>query len=294
MEKIIFNNTYFNIKDTLECGQVFRFYPHEKGYLVYTKDKCAYCYNENDNTIIECNVDDREYFNNYFDLANNYESIVASAQESNYEVLRTSAKIGKGIRILNQDIEETLFSFIISQNNNIPRIKSIIEKLCYALGERKKFYGKEYCAFPTIKAMANKDIEFFKSIGLGYRAGYVKKLAEEIVNGFDANRLKTLETEEIRKELIKIYGVGEKVADCVTLFGYHRGDAFPVDTWIEKLYKENFNGKLTDRKKISKWLVEEFGEKSGYYQQYLFYYKRSLEKKREKENKKVIINAKND
>ena len=294
MEKIIFNNTYFNIKDTLECGQVFRFYPHEKGYLVYTKDKCAYCYNENDNAIIECNVDDREYFNNYFDLANNYESIVASAQESNYEVLRTSAKIGKGIRILNQDIEETLFSFIISQNNNIPRIKSIIEKLCYALGERKKFYGKEYCAFPTIKAMANKDIEFFKSIGLGYRAGYVKKLAEEIVNGFDANRLKTLETEEIRKELIKIYGVGEKVADCVMLFGYHRGDAFPVDTWIEKLYKENFNGKLTDRKKISKWLVEEFGEKSGYYQQYLFYYKRSLEKKREKENKKVIINAKKD
>ena len=286
MEKIIFNDTYFNIKDTLECGQVFRFYPHEKGYLVYSKDKCAYCYNENGNAIVECNEIDKEYFYNYFDLDNDYDSICSQAKESKYEVLRISSELGKGIRILNQDLEETLFSFMISQNNNIPRIKSIIEKLCYALGEKKEFLRKEYYVFPTSEAMANKDIEFFKSIGLGYRAGYVKKLAEAIVNGFDVNWLKSLSTDKIREELIKVYGVGEKVADCVTLFGYHRGDTFPVDTWIEKLYKENFNGKLTDRKKISKWLVGEFGEKSGYYQQYLFYYKRSLEKKGDKKTKK--------
>ena len=286
MEKIIFNDTYFNIKDTLECGQVFRFYPHKKGYLVYSKDKSAYCYNENGNAIVQCNANDKEYFYNYFDLDNDYDSIYSLAKESKYEILRVSATLGKGIRILNQDIEETLFSFMISQNNNIPRIKSIIQKLCYALGEKKEFLCKEYYAFPTPEAMANKDIDFFKSIGLGYRAEYVKKLAEAIVNGFDVNWLKSLSTDKIREELIKIYGVGEKVADCVTLFGYHRGDAFPVDTWIEKLYKENFNGKLTDRKKISKWLVEEFGEKSGYYQQYLFYYKRSLEKNGDKKTKK--------
>ena len=279
MDKIIVNNTFFNIKDTLDCGQVFRYSNYEKGFLVYSVDKCAYCYTENDNTVIECNEKDKEYFFNYFDLANDYGSIYERAKASPYEILKTSAELGKGIRILNQDLEETLFSFVVSQNNNIPRIKNIIEKLCKMLGERKEFGGKEYYAFPTIENMANQTLEFFKSIGLGYRAEYILKLAQSIKNGLNLNSFKELSTQELKSELIKLYGVGPKVADCVTLFGYHRGDSFPVDTWIEKVYKEDFKGRLTDRKKIAERLVNEFKEKSGYYQQYLFYYKRSLENK---------------
>ena len=279
MDKIIVNNTFFNIKDTLDCGQVFRYSNYEKGFLVYSVDKCAYCYTENDNTVIECNEKDKEYFFNYFDLANDYGSIYERAKASPYEILKTSAELGKGIRILNQDLEETLFSFVVSQNNNIPRIKNIIEKLCKVLGERKEFGGKEYYAFPTIENMANQTLEFYKSIGLGYRAEYILKLAQSIRNGLDLYSLENLSTQEIKSELIKLHGVGPKVADCVTLFGYHRGDSFPVDTWMEKVYKQDFNGSLTDRKKIAERLVNEFKEKSGYYQQYLFYFKRSLEKK---------------
>ena len=279
MDKIIVNNTFFNIKDTLDCGQVFRYSNYEKGFLVYSVDKCAYCYTENDNTVIECNEKDKEYFFNYFDLANDYGSIYERAKASPYEILKTSAELGKGIRILNQELEETLFSFVVSQNNNIPRIKNIIEKLCKVLGERKEFGGKEYYAFPTIENMANQTLEFYKSIGLGYRAEYILKLAQSIRNGLDLYSLKNLSTQEIKSELIKLHGVGPKVADCVTLFGYHRGDSFPVDTWMEKVYKQDFNGSLTDRKKIAERLVNEFKEKSGYYQQYLFYFKRSLEKK---------------
>ena len=279
MDKIIVNNTFFNIKDTLDCGQVFRYSNYEKGFLVYSVDKCAYCYTENDNTVIECNEKDKEYFFNYFDLCNDYGSIYERAKASPYEILKTSAELGKGIRILNQDLEETLFSFVVSQNNNIPRIKNIIEKLCKVLGERKEFGGKEYYAFPTIENMANQTLEFYKSIGLGYRAEYILKLAQSIRNGLDLYSLKNLSTQEIKSELIKLHGVGPKVADCVTLFGYHRGDSFPVDTWMEKVYKQDFNGSLTDRKKIAERLVNEFKEKSGYYQQYLFYFKRSLEKK---------------
>lgn len=279
MDKIIVNNTFFNIKDTLDCGQVFRYSNYEKGFLVYSVDKCAYCYTENDNTVIECNEKDKEYFFNYFDLANDYGSIYERAKASPYEILKTSAELGKGIRILNQDLEETLFSFVVSQNNNIPRIKNIIEKLCKMLGERKEFGGKEYYAFPTIENMANQTLEFFKSIGLGYRAEYILKLAQSIKNGLNLNSFKELSTQELKSELIKLHGVGPKVADCVTLFGYHRGDSFPVDTWMEKVYKEDFRGRLTDRKKIAERLVNEFKEKSGYYQQYLFYFKRSLEKK---------------
>lgn len=279
MEKIVISDIYFNIKDTLDCGQVFRYCEHEKGYLVYSADKCAYCYADNGNTVIECEPNEKDYFYNYFDLANDYELIYTSAIKTKYAILKKSAELGRGVRILNQNVEEALFSFVVSQNNNIPRIKSIIEKLCIELGERKEFNGKEYYTFPTAKVMSNERLELYKSIGLGYRAEYVKNLAQKIADGLDLEKLKKLSTAEIRKELIKLHGVGEKVADCVTLFGYHRGDSFPVDTWIEKLYKEDFNGKLTDRKKISEWLVTEFKEKSGYYQQYLFYYKRSLEKK---------------
>jgi N-glycosylase/DNA lyase len=198
--------------------------------------------------------------------------------DTGVEILSVSANLGKGIRILNQDAVETLFSFIISQNNNIPRIKKSIEKLCQGLGEEKEFEGIKYYAFPTVEKMSQAPLEFYKEIGLGYRAEYVKKLAEKIVQGFSVNSLKALATNELKSVLTSLYGVGPKVADCVSLFGFHRSDSFPVDTWIDKVYKEHFNGSLTDRNKISKWFTDLFKENSGYYQQYLFYYKRSLEK----------------
>ena len=183
--------------------------------------------------------------------------------------------MGKGIRILNQDYTETLFSFIISQNNNIARIKGIIEKLCLALGEKKQFKDIEYHAFPTAKIMAQQSLMFFREIGLGYRAEYIKRLAEDIDIGFDLSLLCDLSTMEIKDALMNIHGVGRKVCDCVTLFGFHRSDSFPVDTWIEKVYKQDFNGTLTDRVKITEWFLSRFKDNSGYYQQYLFHYKRT-------------------
>ncbi len=278
MKKIIFPSEYFNIKDTLECGQVFRFRPFEKGFLVFSLDKCAYCYQENDNTVIECKDNDESYFYNYFDLNRDYSSIYSDALNKGVDILISSAKKGKGIRILNQDPVETLFSFIISQNNNIPRIKGIIEKLCFYLGEKKEFNNFTYFAFPTTEKMSEKSADFYKGLSLGYRAEYIYKLSLEIVNGLDILAFKGLSTAELKKALIKIYGVGPKVADCVTLFGFHRADSFPVDTWIDKVYHENFNGTLKDRVKITEWFLNEFKENAGYFQQYLFHYKRIKEK----------------
>ena len=179
---------------------------------------------------------------------------------------------------MNQDPTETLFSFIISQNNKIPRIKGIIEKLCTALGEKKKFKEIEYYAFPTIEKMAEKSSGFYKSLSLGYRADYIYKLSLEMKNGFTISKLSGLSTPELKRALLKIYGVGPKVADCVMLFGFHRADSFPVDTWIDKVYRENFNGTLKDRAKIADWFLNEFKENAGYFQQYLFHYKRIKEK----------------
>ncbi len=278
--KIVFDKEFFNIKDTLECGQIFRFIPHNDGYLVFSQDKCAYVYQNADKTVIECFKVDREYFYNYFDLNRDYSKIYQSAINENIDALTVSAKLGKGIRILNQDCAEMLFSFIVSQNNNIPRIKGIIDRLSRALGEKKQFMGVDYYSFPSAQKMAEQDTAFFQSIGLGYRAEYVRRLAVDIANGFSISSLEGLDTKSLKDNLLSIYGVGRKVCDCVSLFGFHRSDSFPVDTWIEKVYKENLEGELTDREKIAEWFVKKFGDNAGYYQQYLFYYKRSLENKK--------------
>ena len=279
MKKIEFLSTYFNISDTLQCGQIFRFKPYLNGYLVYSLDKCCYAYEESGKTIIETNDCDYDYFYNYFDLHADYKKIVDTAISSDNPFLIKCAILGKGIRILRQDTVETLFSFIVSQNNNIPRIKAIIEILCVNLGEEREFLGEKYYSFPSLIKMADAPLEFYRGIGLGYRAPYLKNLAQDFINGFTLSDYEKLSTNDLKKNLTKIYGVGPKVADCTVLFGFHRGDSFPVDTWIEKVYKEDFKGNVTDRNAISKYFVDTYKDNSGYFQQYMFYFKRSLDKK---------------
>ena len=162
----------------------------------------------------------------------------------------------------------------------IPRIKAIIERTAKSLGEKKIFKGEEYYSFPSAKVLATCSEDYLKSLGYGYRAKYMIETAQAIIsNQIDLEGLSSLDSKSLKESLMKFKGVGEKVADCVCLFAYHRADSFPVDTWIEKLYFEDFNGELKDRKKINEFLVNEFGEFSGYVQQYVFYYKRSLEEK---------------
>ncbi len=278
VEKIIVDSEYFDALSTLDCGQIFRFKPYKNGFIVLSKDKGAIIYTHNDKTTIECNEQDKDYFINFFDLDRDYKAICESAKKENLEILSSAVDNAKGIRILNQDKVETLFSFIISQNNNIPRIKGIIEKLCTALGEKKELFGVEYYSFPTAKKMAEMELKFYQDIGLGYRAKYIKNLAECINNGLNIEKLSTLSTQELRKQLTSILGVGNKVADCVMLFGYHKTDSFPVDTWIEKVYREDIKGNIKDRIKIADELSNRFKENAGYYQQYLFYHKRLAEK----------------
>lgn len=278
MQKLKIINEYFNIEDTLTCGQVFRFKPYKDGYLIISADKACYAKQVDNGVELEFNDNDRDYFYNYFDLDRDYSSIFNHANSDSVEVVKTSARLGKGIRILNQDKVEMVFSFIVSQNNNIPRIKGILEKLCLALGEKKTFLDTEYYTFPTVEKMAKMNVEFYKSIGLGYRAEYIYNLAVSDTFSKDFQSFNNLSTKELIDNLLKIKGVGRKVADCISLFGFHREDCFPVDTWIEKVYREDFKGELTDRNKITEFFISRYGKNSGYIQQYLFYYKRSLEK----------------
>lgn len=271
MNTISYESKYFNPTDTLECGQVFRFESFLKGYKVFSKDKACYVYSEGGTTYIQS--EDADYFYNYFDLNRDYGKIVERMDSFKVPVLTKAAHSASGLRLLNQDPEEMIFSFIISQNNNIPRIKKIINAICTELGEEREFMGEKYFTFPTTAKMAEKDAAFYKSLGAGYRDKFLAETACRITKD-GIEHLKSLPSEALRKALLTYKGIGGKVADCISLFGFKKTDSFPVDTWIEKLYREDFGGTLTDRDKITIFFKNLFGEYSGYVQQYLFYFKR--------------------
>ena len=274
MKELVFDSEFFKAEDTLACGQVFRYAKKEDGYFLVSGDKACRLRECGKATVLCCREEDEEYFKNYFDVYTDYRAIYARAKNSGFEFLSQAADFGKGVRILNQNSEEMLFSFMISQNNNIPRIKSIIEKLCAMCGEKRDFYGEKYYAFPSAKELETLTFADLAAAGLGYRAEYVKGLCEAVKGGI-VDQLKPLSAAECRARLLKIKGIGEKVADCVSLFGFHKTDSFPADVWVERIYRENFNGTEKNRKKISEYFVSKFGCDSGFFQQYMFYYKRS-------------------
>ncbi len=275
-----FDSEYFSVKDTLCCGQIFRFFNlDDNSFSVISGDKIAVCRNENGFAVVECKDDNALYFENFFDIKRDYSLIVTDALKYGVDILDKAVIFGKGIRILKQDYFEVLISFVISQNNNIPRIQKTINALCENLGEKITFNGLNYYGFPSIEKILSKDANFYKGLGLGYRAEYILSVATAVKNGeISFENLKDLPTYLVKKQLLKVKGIGPKVADCVTLFGLNRADSFPVDTWIEKIYREDFLGKETDRNKITEYFLQKFGLNAGYIQQYLFHYKRNFEK----------------
>ncbi len=271
MQKIDYDGSFFSPEDVLECGQIFRFYPYRDGYRVYSADRACYIYAQGGRTIVEC--DDGDYFYNFFDLGRDYGAINMRARSFGVPLLERGAERGKGIRLLNQNAEEMIYSFIISQNNNIPRIKGIIERICNALGEEREFMGEKYHAFPSSAALASVPPQFYRELGAGYRDEYLAKTSARIAKeGID--RLYSLPSSGLKSELMTYTGIGPKVADCISLFGFGRRECFPVDTWIEKLYREDFGGQLKDRNRINAYFCGLFGSDAGYMQQYLFYAKR--------------------
>ena len=257
---------YFNICDTLECGQIFRYKRLENGaYGVYSLDKYAELFYDGGNVCVATR--DKDYFWNFFDLDCDYASKVSRISALS-PLMREAAAFGKGIRILNQDLTEMIFSFIISANNNIKRIQLIIERMCNSLGADTP-YGK---AFPTVQALAAAPVQTFTGIGAGYRDRYLHLTANRLL-GYDLSALRKLDSVSARKELLTFTGIGPKVADCIMLFGLKRGDVFPVDTWIKKVYHEHFEQGHKDGE-ISRFFCDLFGQDAGLCQQYLFYFQR--------------------
>lgn len=263
-----------NIESTLLCGQFFRYIKIENGYKIYSKDNCAYCYIEDD--YIKIITTNTSYFVNFFDLDTDYTEYLSFAKTQNDSYLDKAIQFGCGIRLLRQDPIEMIISFIISANNNIPRIKKIIEQLCKLCGDIKKdIYDIEYFAFPTIENITTMSLETLIDIGLGYRADYIYHTSRNLSTSSIVDDINKLDSENALKLLCSLKGVGPKVADCILLFGFHRLDTYPVDTWIEKHYRLTYNDLNASTKEIRRIMQEKYGDYSGIMQQYIFNYIRN-------------------
>lgn len=263
---IIDSKCDFSPEHILECGQVFSYKFEEDVYKVFPRDKYAEIKETEKGYEIYTLTPD--FFVEYFDLKMDYSLLKDKLRK--FEILRKPIEFGYGIRILKQDLFEVVISFIISANNNIKRIQLILGRMREKLGKEVE---KGIYSFPSYETLKNQSEEWFKQIGAGYRAPYLYKVLRQITPEILEN-WRELDSQSLRKQLLSLYGVGPKVADCILLFGYGRGDVFPVDTWIYQMYNFYYSP-LENREQIRKELVDQFGQLSGYAQQYLFYFQRS-------------------
>ena len=324
--------TDFNLTHIFECGQAFRWEPleiQEDGIVCYsgiadkhpaiirfipTKDeRRGRLYIHIPDNIMSGKPEERSFWEHYLDLKRDYAKIKECLSKNDH-IMRTAISFGEGIRILNQDPWETLISFIISQNNHIPRIKTCVEALCAEFGEpvggdamKSQDNGvtsgvnpasiaaqtapgidnrvvmsengtklKKY-AFPRIETLASLKVTDLGNCRLGYRAEYIVEAARRVLDAGGANYLNSLRDmsfDKAEKELLAIKGVGPKVAACVLLFGLGHFEGFPIDVWIRKAMNELY-GTDMGGSNAQAYALKRFGAYAGLAQQYLFYYMRN-------------------
>jgi N-glycosylase/DNA lyase len=270
----------FDIEHILECGQCFRFYKSDnKDYILIAFNKILRVTQEK-NKVIFHHTNEQEFneiWIKYFDLKRNYKEIKNTLSTLD-KYLDKAVNEKSGIRILQQEIWETLISFILSQNNNINRIKILIERLSKKYGT---YIGEQnsikYYSFPTVEQLSKASEQDLRDLKVGFRAPYIVDACFRIINEeVNLNELFTMEIQDAKKELIKIKGVGPKVADCVLLFGAKRYEVFPTDVWVKRIMEYYYFDKDTKIKEIHEFATGYYGHLAGFAQQYLFYYARDL------------------
>jgi N-glycosylase/DNA lyase len=260
---------------TFECGQAFRWKAAASGvYEGMAGDRRArIALTDKGISISPCGeVDFESFWRHYLDLDYDYEARAGELMLD--DTLAPMAARCRGMRILNQPIWECLVSFILSSNNNVKRISGIVERLCACFGEDMG----GYFAFPAAEALAQAHESAILTCGAGYRAAYVWAAAKAVAGGFDVERLPGMGYDAAKRELMKLDGIGEKVADCVLLYSCGYREAFPVDVWVRKAMTVYYPESGKSAKEMRAFSERKFGSLAGLAQQYLFYYERCLKK----------------
>ncbi len=272
---MIYLKNDFSPVHTFDCGQCFRWNQTDVkdeyigvagGRVCRVREGEVYCPDE-----------DNLFWENYFCFDTDYGHI-KTLIGGNDPKLKKCIEFGGGIRLLRQDVWETIISFIISANNNIPRIKKIIETMCSEFGEKIETYidipgnNQDYYAFPTAEKLSSLDISDLACLRAGYRDKYIMDAASKVASGeVDLDELHGMPTADAKKELMKIKGVGGKVADCILLFSLSRWELFPKDVWIKRILDEVYS---VSEKDIDGFIADKYGEYAGFAQQYMYYYYR--------------------
>jgi len=278
----LYKNSKVNLDQTINSGQVFLWKKIDKKWFGIDGDRVLIL---EDFQKFEKKL---KYEFNFLRLDDEFEII--SKDLKNDKIVRRALKLFPGLRLLRQDPFQCYISFIASSNSNIPNIKSSLQKLCQMFGKRKKVNGEYFFLFPKPSDLANASISDIQKCGLGYRAKAVKNASLSVVNGkIDFDSLKKIDYNSAKKELIKVFGIGNKVADCILLFSLEKHEAFPLDRWmlriLQKYYSKEFQistKTITEKtyNELHERIVEYFGHYAGYAQQFLFKMEREMYKKK--------------
>ena len=272
----------FQLDHVFECGQCFRWNKEDDGSYTGIANGKVLNVSKRGTDLILNNTDADEFIDfwrEYFDFDTDYSKIKDQLIKKD-PVMAEAIQAGQGIRILNQDVWETVISFIISANNNIPRIKKCIESLCERYGEHVcKYKGKDYYSFPEPEVLAKLTLDELVPCRLGYRAKYVIATAKAFVaNGkeyYEALKDDSIPASVAMERVSQLSGVGPKVANCILLFSLKKRSAFPIDTWMKKVMNHLYDFNENDVKGMEQFAFETYGDVAGIAQQYLFYYMRN-------------------
>ena len=266
----------FSLKYTLESGQSFRWNRIDNAYYSVVEGRILKISQEGTTLLVESSTDEDEasfvsYLRHYLDIGRDVPKILAEVNNDAY----MDRAIGKlwGMHILNQELWETVASFILSQNNNMPRIRGIIRRLSERFGEHLTFAGYVDYSFPSPEALATATNAELLACGTGYRANYLQAAAQAVVRGeLSLTAMKEMSYPEAKQVLMRQNGIGEKVADCICLFSLGHLAALPIDVWIKRIFETLYLRRRATHREIREFAHKYFGDSVGYAQQYLFHY----------------------
>lgn len=275
MKELEINVDYFNLKYTLECGQCFRWKKIDEDYYIgIIKDRVIKIKQDKNKLFVSSNnySNLEKVVREYFELDKDYKIIEERISKVD-EYVEKAVKNTSGLRHLKQDFFETIISYIISANNNIPRISKSVNEISKRYGKEIEFEGEKYYLFPRPEELKKVTIDEYRECGVGFRDKYIYNTVRKINNGeINLETMQEMDTLTLRNLLLTLMGIGPKVADCILLFSCSRQEVFPIDVWVERVMKKlYFDDKDASKKEILKYADEKFGKDAGIIQQHLFY-----------------------
>ena len=265
----------FDLKSTITCGQIFRYYELENEFIVILKDRVVSLKNDGDYIFIESNNEDnlKEVIFDYFDINRDYLGIKENILKKDIK-LKEALDYSDGLRMIHQDPFETIIAYVISQNNRVPSIANSLNLISQKYGRKVLFKDKEYYLFPNVSDLKNVSIEDFRNCKVGFRDKYLYGIIRAINNNnLDIYSIYDMNSNDSLNYLINFKGIGNKVASCILLFAYQKFDVYPIDTWVKKFMKEDYN--IEGEKNIRDFTLNTYNEYSGLAIQYMFNYKRN-------------------